>query len=262
MDVIFLDVGQGDAAIIHIPSRSGSKTILIDAGMKSRLSDRGKTVVLPVLKHLGINRIDLLVMSHPHDDHIGGVETVLSKVPVNEIWDTFSVYHSELYQKILDSVSEQSILYQQVGSGKWLADFSPVHIYILHPDSLYAMSEGKLNNVSLVMKLVYGGASFLFTGDVEEGGAREVITYDELSHTTVLKVAHHGSYSSTPKSFLDVVKPEYAVISVGERNIFKHPSEEVVKRIRESGIKLLRTDIEGAIWFKTNGRRIWKHNWK
>jgi len=262
LDVIFLDVGQGDSCIIRIPTRFGNKTILIDAGMKNPMTDKGRSVVLPVLKHLGIHRIDLLVMSHPHDDHIGGVETILSSIPVGEVWDTYSDYHSELYQNIRNSVSKQSILYQRVYSGKQVLDFVPAKLFVLHPDSLYAKTVEKLNNASLVLKLIYGDVSFLFTGDLEREGALEMSTFDRLNHATVLKVGHHGSNRSSSQSFVDMIKPDYAVISVGERNVFGHPSEEVISLLERSGAHVFRTDRDRACWLKSNGNKVWFYHWR
>ena len=262
LNVIFLDVGQGDSILIQTPTSSGRKNILIDAGMKSSLTDKGKTVVVPVLKYLGINRIDLLIMSHPHDDHIGGMETVLASIPVSQVWDTYSNHDSELYQNIKNLIKKFSIPYRRIGSGKQILDFSPMQIYVLHPDSLYSISEEKVNNMSLVLKFIYGDVSFLFTGDLEKEGAKEMLAYGRLSHATVMKLGHHGSRSSAAQSLLGLVKPHYAVISVGDRNIFGHPSEDVVSFLDNSGIDVFRTDWDGACWFRSDGERVWLFNWR
>lgn len=262
LDVIFLDVGQGDSAVIRIPGQTGNKTILVDAGMKSFYGDKGESVVVPAMKHLGIDEIDLFVMTHPHSDHIGGTEAVLAEFPTLQVWDTFAVYRSNLYDHSVEVISNKSIPFSRVGSGRWVADFTPAHLYTLHPDSAYATRSDNVNNVSVAMKLVYGRTSFLFVGDVEKEGDREIVEYGDLIRSDVLKVGHHGSATSTSQEFLHLVKPDYAVVSVGEKNRFNHPSEEVIFRLENSGARVFRTDLDRAIWFKSDGERVWVHNWR
>ena len=201
-------------------------------------------------------------MSHPHIDHVGGVESVLSKGEVGEVWDTHANYSSASYQRILRRVSSDSISYRRISGGLWVSDFSPAQMYTFHPDSVYALSQKNINNVSIVMKLVYGDVSFLFVGDLEEEGDQELIPFGDMVHSHVLKVGHHGSGTSTTTSLLESVKPRFAVVSVGEGNRFGHPSSEVIRRIEEAGTKVWRTDVEGAIWFKTDGRRLWRYDWR
>ncbi|MEE9166261.1 MAG: DNA internalization-related competence protein ComEC/Rec2 [Candidatus Neomarinimicrobiota bacterium] len=262
LDLIFLDVGQGDAALIHIPSASGHKTILVDAGTKNFFTDKGETVVVPVLKYLGIDRVDLLIMTHPHQDHIGGVEAVMSSFPVRKVWDTSTSYRTRRYENVLGLISEQSVSYDRVESGTWLEDFGPAHIYILHPDSLHAVSEKNVNDVSIVTKIVYGETSVLLMGDLEHTGDIDLLEFGEMTRANILKVAHHGSATSTSESLLDLVRPEYAVVSVGRGNQFNHPSHEVIHRLENSGAVVLRTDRDGACWFKSDGKRVWIHDWR
>ncbi|MCH8070172.1 MAG: DNA internalization-related competence protein ComEC/Rec2 [Candidatus Marinimicrobia bacterium] len=262
LDVIFLDVGQGDAILVRVPTSDGLKTILIDAGMKSFSRDMGERIVLPVLKHFGIKEVDVMVMSHPHSDHIGGVETLLKNITIHEVWDTFFDYQSHIYQRILKKIDQDSISYQRMKRGLWENSFEPAQIFILHPDSLYAATETSANNASIVFKLVYGQVSFLFVGDLEKEGDEEMLQFGQILKTDVLKVGHHGSITSTTESFLNLVKPDYAVISVGDRNKFNHPSEIVLSRLKESGAEIYRTDIDHAIWFKSDGKRLWVHDWR
>lgn len=262
LDVIFLDVGQGDAAIIRVPTKSGPRTILVDVGMKNPFTDKGESVVVPVLKHLGTKRVDLLIMTHPHQDHIGGVQAVMANFPVHKVWDTYTQYSSQLYGDLLDLISEQSVTYERMASGDWIKDFRPAHVFVLHPDSLSAVAESNVNNVSIVTKVLYGQVSFLLMGDVERDEDRNMMEFGELNRSAVLKVAHHGSAISTSSSLLDLVRPQYAIISVGERNQFHHPSEEVILRLEKSGAAVLRTDRDAACWFKSDGRRVWLHHWR
>ena len=262
MDVIFLDVGQGDAAVLHVPTEDGVKTILVDVGPKTFTRDAGEKVVVPVLKYLRVDTVDLLVMSHPHSDHIGGVEALLDAVPVKEIWDTFSDYDSRLYQAIRNRIEEGQIIYRRVGAGELESRFDPAQLYLLHPDSLWAIHERNVNNISIVMKITYGESSYLFVGDLEREGDRETIAFTDQLDTDVLKVGHHGSITSSTQPLLDLITPNFAVVSVGDRNKFNHPSALVMERVRDSGAQVLRTDLEGAVWFKSDGRRIWRHEWR
>ena len=112
------------------------------------------------------------------------------------------------------------------------------------------------------MKITYGESSYLFVGDLEREGDRETIAFTDQLDTDVLKVGHHGSITSSTQPLLDLITPNFAVVSVGDRNKFNHPSALVMERVRDSGAQVLRTDLEGAVWFKSDGRRIWRHEWR
>lgn len=262
MDVLFLDVGQGDAAVMRVPTADGVKTILVDAGPKTFARDAGEKVVVPVLKHLRVKTVDLLIMSHPHSDHIGGVEALLDAFPVAEIWDTFSEYDSHLYRSIRNRIEEDQITYRRMGAGERATRFGQLQLYLLHPDSLWASRERNVNNISIVMKGVYGEASFLFVGDLEKEGDREVSTFADQLDVDVLKVGHHGSITSSAQPLLDLITPQFAVVSVGDRNKFNHPSALVMERIINSGAAVLRTDLEGAVWFRSDGQKLGRYNWR
>ncbi|MFQ6676515.1 MAG: DNA internalization-related competence protein ComEC/Rec2, partial [Fidelibacterota bacterium] len=225
LDVIFLDVGQGDAAVIRVPSRFGpSRTILVDAGRKDFLFDAGERTVVPVMKHLGIDRVDLLIMSHPHNDHIGGVLAVLKEMEVGEIWDTYAHHRSRLYGTIRREVSGRfAMSYRYMQAGDWSDEFSPLHMFVIHPDSGWAVRQKNINNSSLVVKLSYGEVDFLLLGDLEAAGDREIVPLGRLIQSEVMKVGHHGSRTSTTEELLQAVQPEFAVVSAGERNRFNHP---------------------------------------
>ena len=262
LDVIFLDVGQGDGAIVRVPTESGIKTILVDAGFKDWNRDMGERVVVPVLKNLGVDQIDLLIMSHPHSDHIGGVEIVLEEFEVKEIWDSHGSYGSRLYGRIQKSVEEQGVHYRRLETGYIDTTFAPLLLTLFHPDSAYSVDERNVNNSSLVVKMSYGESDFLFVGDLEEEGDEVVTSFGELLQSEVLKVGHHGSITSSTQPFLDAVNPDLAIVSVGERNKFRHPSAVVMKRLTDSGAEVLRTDFEGAIWLKSDGEQIRRYYWR
>tara|TARA_B100000315_G_C14590399_1_gene595437 strand:- start:187 stop:2538 length:2352 start_codon:yes stop_codon:yes gene_type:complete len=263
IDVIFLDVGQGDAAIVRIPNQTKNDfVILIDAGMKNFRIDYGEKVVVPVLKHLGVDEIDLIVMSHPHSDHIGGISSVISQFPVKEIWDSHSEYNSKLVQNLKAKIDGNEILYTIVDEGVIRSEDSHTQLIVFHPDSIFCSVENNVNNESIVFKLNYGDASILFSGDLEEEGDEYILHYKDLLESDILKVGHHGSITSSTLPFLNAVDPQIAVISVGERNKFGHPSGIVLDRLNSLDIEIHRTDMEGAVWFKSDGKNIWKYDWR
>ncbi|MFQ6607895.1 MAG: DNA internalization-related competence protein ComEC/Rec2 [Fidelibacterota bacterium] len=262
IDIIYLDVGQGDAAVIRVPTNSGLKTILIDAGYKNWNRDMGERVVVPVLKYFGIKKIDLLVMSHPHSDHIGGVEIILKEIEVKEIWDSHGSYGSWMYARIQELAEEMDVNYRQLETGYIDSVFLPLLMTIFHPDSVYTTIEENVNNNSLVIKMSYGESDFLFVGDLEEEGDEMIVPFDTLLNSEVLKVGHHGSITSSSQSLLDAVDPDWAIVSVGEGNKFQHPSDIVMTRLEKSGAEVLRTDYEGAVWLKSDGRDIWRYDWR
>jgi competence protein ComEC len=262
LDVIFLDVGQGDGVIVRVPTEEGIKTILVDAGFKDWTRDMGEEVVVPVLRNFGVDQIDLLIMSHPHSDHIGGVEIILEEFEVNEIWDSHGSYGSHLYGRILKSAEEKEVKYSRLQTGYIDTTFAPLRLILFHPDSAYSVNETNVNNSSLVVKMSYGESDFLFVGDLEEEGDEVVTPFGELLQSEVLKVGHHGSITSSTQLFLDVVDPDIAIVSVGERNKFRHPSAVVMERLERSGSEVLRTDFEGAIWLKSDGHKISRYDWR
>ncbi len=251
MRVTFLDVGQGDACVIE----NGEQTILVDAGYTGFSKDYGKWVVLPYLKHRGINTIDLIVMTHPHADHIGGLETLLKNITIREIWDTHNNFESSIYDRILvgAELNNSTIRYPQPGD---IYQLGEMHITVLFPDSLIANKMKNINNASIVFRLDYQDHSFLFTGDAEIQAERILSNIDSLLQVDVVKVGHHGSSTSSIMSVVKHVSPEYAVISVGENNRYGHPSEKIVQRWVDSGAEVFRTDESGAVIINVDGDGI------
>ncbi len=258
LEVILLDVGQGDAAIVRFPN---DKTMLIDGGERNQYHDMGKEVILPVLSYLGIKKIDWVVMTHPHNDHIGGLVTLFNAIPVDTLWNTIVSYQSWTYKTIMKN-AEKSDTFIEIPVGGESKRVTP-NIYLLFfaPDSQLYHQDENVNNASFVFKLVYGQTSILFTGDFEFEGDRVLIPYQKLLKSNLLKVAHHGSITSSTDSFLDLVDPELAFISVGVRNKFSHPSPIIIERLMKRNINIHRTDLDGALWLKSNGRAFRKVKW-
>jgi len=259
LDVIFLDVGQGDAAIVRFQD---GKTMLVDAGLRRRDRDMGRDVVLPVARYLGVTRFDWVVMSHPHNDHIGGLVTVLEEIPIDTVWDTRIAYDSWTYDHLLERIEQKGIPYRQPQSGEIKRIDDQTVIQILAPDTARIKNTNNVNDLSIVFRLIYGKTSVLFTGDLEREGDELLLPYGSALDSDVLKVAHHGSITGTTRQLLAEVTPELAVISVGRKNKFHHPSPLVVNRLRKSGTQVVRTDENGAVWLFSDGRSFREVAWR
>jgi competence protein ComEC len=256
--VTFIDVGQGDAALIELPE---GHAILVDAGGMSTAYDAGERVVVPFLRRCGIRSLDALVVTHYHSDHAGGVPAVLRSVRVDELIEPDTGREGTPTA----AAGVRSGLRHSGRIGGELKLESQARVFILSPGAEGAAGEGQTgeNNSSVVLKVCYGSVSFLLAGDAgTDVEALMLEGYGGFLRSTVLKVGHHGSSGSSSESFLDVVRPEQAVISVGAGNSFGHPSGETLGRLEGRGIGILRTDEEGAVMFETDGRVLRRIEWK
>lgn len=254
MQVIYFDVGQGDAALVTFPD---GENILIDAGPQLEDFDAGEFFILPYFQREGITRLNTVILTHADNDHIGGMPSILRNVRVDRVVDSGLFHESSIcstYQVIIDSLQVQ---YQRAESGRRLKDFENCGVYILHPGKAFiSQFKDDINNCSVVAKIVYGNSSFLFAGDIEQAAETTLLKYEELLQADVLKVAHHGSRTSSTMEWLKLVRPEFAIISVGKNNQFKFPSPSVLQRLNQLGIKTIRTDLNGAVVFRTDGNRL------
>lgn len=229
LKIYFIDVGQGDSTLIVTPH---NKTILIDGG-GSENYDVGKNTLLPYLLDRKITQIDYVIISHFDTDHVGGIFTVLSELNVGKVIIGKQYETSENYEEFLKIIKEKNILVKMVSRGDVVNVEKDVKIQVLFPDE-ELISENALNNNSLVFKLVYNEFSMLFTGDIEEiTEARLGNLYANTNalDATVLKVAHHGSKSSSIQEFLELVHPKIALIGVGANNLYGHPNSDVITRL-------------------------------
>jgi len=250
--VHFIDVGQGDCTLIQI----GDKNILIDAGENYM----GDTVV-SYLHSVGVKRLNMIVMSHPHSDHIGGVDTVMNAFKVGQlvmpnISDTL-LPTSKTFLDIINLAQKKNIPVKTAEifdcftfNGGVFTVFGPVRQY------------DDLNNNSLVLQLTYGNYEFLFTGDCEKKAEYELLYSGFSSDIDVLKVAHHGSKDSTTQKFLTTTAPEYSVISCGAENDYGHPNAEALERLKDCGTKILVTAECGTVVFETDGEKLIYHTEK
>ncbi|MCE5286913.1 MAG: DNA internalization-related competence protein ComEC/Rec2 [Pelosinus sp.] len=248
--VHFMDVGQGDAALITTPH---GRAILIDTGgtMGDNQFDIGQRVVLPYLKHYGILKVDYLFLTHGHQDHAGGAWAIAEAIPVKFIGMPQEEKASLAILRLQHSKNYSHMLPLYAGL-TFVVD--GVVIDILHAGTGKVVRTG--NETSALIKVSYGKHSFLFTGDLTGEEEQLILNKNCDIASTVLKVGHHGAKTSSTNQFLTKVLPEYAIISAGYSNKFGHPHEEVLKRLSSLKVETHRTDQEGAIVFKTNGERI------
>ena len=260
--VYVLDVGQGDGIFLQFPN---GKTMLVDGGIRTQHADVGERVILPFLRSQGISKVDVVVGSHAHSDHIGGLISVLSRVNVGHYLDSGQVAPTWTAREVRRLVEEKGIVYHAVAAGDSLVGLGGVGGLILHPVPQFVKNDGEvshgLNNGSVVMRLQYGENEILLTGDIEHETDGALLRWQERLQADVLKAAHHGSKTSSTQAFLNGVKPQWIAVSCGIKNKFRHPSPEVIARYDFIGGQTLRTDLMGAIRFVMDGQQIQVDTW-
>lgn len=241
--VRFVDVGQGDCALVTC----GGKSLLIDGGPSS-----ASRKLYSVLRDLGIDSLDYLVMSHPDADHCGGVSGALEYARCQRSFCSVTENDTKTFKNIKQRLDAQgcAIEVPKAGDSFYLGS---AKVTFVGPVETVA---DDTNNNSLVLRIDMGGYSWLFTGDAEKEEEKSLIAAGANLKATVLKVGHHGSASSTSAAFLKKVDPEYAVISVGADNSYGHPKQAVLNRIEKQGATLYRTDTDNSILFETNGETL------
>ena len=237
--VNYIDVGQGDSIFIQLPN---NETMLIDAGEAYKSEN-----VINYLNNLGIKKIDYVVGTHPHTDHIGGLEEVINTFDIGSIYMPRASSTSKTYEDLLTTISNKGLKIKTAKSGVVVLDDDNLKLEFIAPNS---DSYSELNNYSAVLKLTYLDNTFLFMGDAETLSEDE-ITYDV--DADVIKVGHHGSDSSSGIEFVKKVSPEYAIIMVGEGNSYNHPYQSIIDRYESVGAKVLRTDLDGNIVCDSDG---------
>ncbi|GMV10282.1 MAG: hypothetical protein AMXMBFR55_20160 [Gemmatimonadota bacterium] len=247
-----IDVGQGDALALRSPR---GRWFLVDAGGGGRGGDAAQSVIWPYLRRHGGDVVHLS-LSHPHLDHIGGAATLITRAAPDTVWDGAYVTGSEAYREMLLAARRERRPWRRVAAGDSVG-FDGVSIVVLAPDSAWLAGLTDPNEASVVLRVSYGGVRFLLTGDAESGEEEWLLRrYGDALRADVLKVAHHGSRTSTTPPFLDAVRPRVAIVSVGAGNSYGHPSLEVLQSLDERGIHLLRTDDDGTIVTSTDGSDV------
>lgn len=241
----FLDVGQGDSVFIELPN---DETMLIDSGENYHGAS-----IIEYIEDCGHDKIDYLVGTHPHSDHIGSMAYIVRNFDIGSVYLPNASTNTYTYEKLLEAVKKKGLKIKTGKSGvNVLSDSEDnLEINILAPVTTKDVKN--LNNTSIVLKIKYGSTGFLFTGDAETA---ELKTIKGDISADVLKVGHHGSDTSTPQNFLDSVNPKIAVISCGMNNDYGHPHQKTLKRLENKGCEIHRTDLEHTIAVTSDGENL------
>ena len=251
--VYYIDVGQGDSELIRLSQDSGeSFDILIDAGTRST-----KQELSDYLRQLGVENLDVVIGTHPHEDHIGGMAQVLEDFPVGVLYlpetSDDMTPTTKTYEDLLDAVEENQVTVKAGQAGQTLLEGDGVEMTVLSPSRT---DYTDLNDYSIVTKLTVEETSFLFQGDAEAGVEEEILDSGADVACDVIKLGHHGSSTSSSRAYLEAASPSAAVISCGVGNDYGHPHEETLESLEDLGIPAYRTDTQKTLMAQTDGKQI------
>jgi len=253
LQIIFLDVGQGDSILIQ----KGTRQILIDGGPS------GKTELAKLGKHLTYfdREIEIVVATHPDKDHIGGLIDVARNYKIGKVLATGAEKDTAVFKEWKDVLLYNKIETLEVWRGTEVK-FDGIRMKIIAPAGKIDPSAGDVNGKSIVARMDCDGNSFLFTGDVENPAERDIVKSGENIDVDILKIAHHGSKYSSSEEFLEAASPKVAVISVGANNSYGHPAEAVLEALKKRDVEILRTDEAGNIVYNCNSEKCKYQNEK
>jgi len=259
LTLTFIDVGHGDSILLEFPK--GKKMLIDGGGLYEDRFDIGKNVIAPFLWKKKIRRIDFLVLTHPDPDHLKGLNFIASHFSIGQFWENGSRTDSESFQQL-----EETLLREKIESLSLNENSSPQGIHGVkisffnpptkRPSHASLPAPSLLNNSSLVMMIQFKNIRVLLAGDIEKETEHRMLREGYPLKADILKIPHHGSSSSSTLYFLERVKPSYAILSVGERNIGRLPHPEVLTRYQQLGVKIFRTDKDGAISVTSDGEKI------
>jgi competence protein ComEC len=241
--VTFLDVGQGDAIVIQ----NENTVMLIDAG-----TNKTAVNLINELKSMAISRFDVIIATHPHEDHIGGMDNVINNFEVRQVIMPEESANTQTYQDVLKAINNKALTISVPKAGSSFNLGSAI-CTVLAPNS---QNYEDTNNYSIVLRVVYGSVSFLLTGDAGTDSEKGILGKGYTLKSDVLKVGHHGSADSTSNPFLEAIAPRDAVILVGQDNDYGHPHKETLSKLNTAGIKIYRTDMNGTIVYTSNGTNL------
>ncbi len=244
LEVHFIDVGQGDCTFIQVP---GGENILVDTG-----SPGGGARVRNYLNSLGVATIDHMILTHPHDDHIGGIFNLVSAFNVKKFYDIgFSNFQSRLYGDYLKLARADLSKYSILQRGTELI-FGDVTIRVLNP---ILPPSGNLNDDSAVLRITYGEFSILLAADIGIPGEERILNTGDDLKSQILKAGHHGDNNASSPDFLDATRPELVIISLAKDNKYGQPGEAALRRLKRYGAHVYRTDLNGSITVTSTGKR-------
>lgn len=238
--VHFIDVGQGDSVLIQSPD---GKNMLIDGGERS-------SGVVAYLRTAGVNKVDIIVATHPHSDHIGGLVDVLGELPVAEVWISGQEHTTKTFEDFLDAIDKSGAGFREARRGDSIR-LGGLFFQVLNPGPQFLEN---LNNDSIVLRLTYGDVTFLFPGDAEKEAEAQMLASGLNLRATILKVGHHGSRSSSSPQFLRAVEPKVAIYMAGRGNTYGHPHQETLIALNAVGAEVYGTDVNGSIVVVTDGQ--------
>lgn len=241
--VTYLDVGQGDATLIS----KGNFHMLIDAGK----NEKGDMVV-QYLKDAGVDRLDILVGTHPDSDHIGGLDCVIDSIAVDTLYMPEAGKDTKTYRDVVAAMEKRQLVSQMPEIGREYTYDGNVLVRFLSPGKRYSDA----NDNSLVVQIAYGRTRFLFMGDAEETAEKEILADGYDLECDVLKLGHHGSYTATSLAFLQKADPAYAVISCGRDNSYGHPHAETLAKLEDEDVQVYRTDQMGTVRAVSDGKNV------
>lgn len=240
----FIDVGQGDCILIQV----NHKNLLIDSGTSD-----SKEKVIKYLKNNNITKLDYVIATHPHEDHIGGMASIIKTFAVDEFYAPKVISSSEAFENMIISLNRKKLKIKVAKSNMFL-DLGPDTTCIMLSPNKKVYKD--TNNYSCAIKVSYKNSTYLFTGDIETISEQEILSKGYDLNAQVLKVAHHGSNSSTSKEFLDAVSPKFAIISSGASNSYGHPNKETIDKLKNINCIIYRTDLEKNIVLISDGTNI------
>jgi competence protein ComEC len=257
LHVTFLDVGQGDAILVVFPR---GQTMLVDAGGSAGAGsfDIGDRVVAPVLRHGGIRRLDYLTLTHGDPDHIGGAASICEEFRPREVWEGIPVPRFEPLTVLRVAAQRAGARWANVYAGSRVV-VDDVEVVARHPPVADWERQKVRNDDSLVVELRWRDVSVLLTGDIGKAVERDIAPMIPAAPLRIVKVAHHGSLTSSTPEFLKAIRPQVAVVSAGRSNHFGHPVPEVLERYAANGAAIFRTDRDGAVAVDTDGHVLDVH---